>query len=73
MAALHFDYVPEEEINSLIKESATPRNTKHATKFERHSSKVRCENYAKCNLETNIHFAFGEKLLNIYLQLVCRV
>ena len=68
MAALRFAYVPEEEINSFMKESAIPRNTKYATKFERHSSKVRCENYAKCNLETNI-----KHLPAASLQLVCRV
>ena len=31
-AALRFVDVPEEEVN-LMKESAIPRNTKHATKF----------------------------------------
>jgi len=33
MAASRFVDVPEEEIN-LMKESAIPRNTKHATKLE---------------------------------------
>jgi len=48
MAALRFVDVPEEEIN-LMKESAIPKNTKHATKFGVTLLKGRCENCAKCN------------------------
>ena len=45
MAALRFVDVMEEEIN-FMKENAIQGNTKHATKFRMHSSKVRCENFA---------------------------
>ena len=45
MATLRFVDVKEEEIN-FMKENAIHGNTKHATKFRMHSSKVRCENFA---------------------------
>ena len=45
MATLRFVDVKEEEIN-FMKENAIQGNTKHATKFRMHSSKVRCENFA---------------------------
>ena len=51
MAALRFVHVSDEEIN-LMKEMQFRRTLNTQQSLELRSSKVRCENCAKCNKET---------------------